>query len=79
MTAASAIGDRGALPWTSHVVCYALIVLFPIFWMASAIVLTARSIAILLTDDLPAFMQRSIANAMVSCRKVALYFPVYSE
>ena len=35
MTAASAIGDRRALLWTSLVVCYALIVLFPIFWMAS--------------------------------------------
>jgi hypothetical protein len=35
MSAASATGDRRPLLWTSLVVCYALVVLFPIFWMAS--------------------------------------------
>jgi multiple sugar transport system permease protein len=38
MSAASATGDRRPLLWTSLVVCYALVVLFPIFWMASMMV-----------------------------------------
>jgi multiple sugar transport system permease protein len=38
MSAASATGDRRPLLWTSVVVCYALVVLFPIFWMASMMV-----------------------------------------
>jgi multiple sugar transport system permease protein len=38
MSTPSAPGDQRPLFWTSLVVCYALVVLFPIFWMASMMV-----------------------------------------